>query len=293
MSDHPADSSAEAPEAPVGGEAGGSQAAPEQVDSTPRINPAWEPIRSELGDPVFHKIAPHLKEFDSNHDRQISKLNEQYKWARDLTAGGTTPEHVTAALQLARAIDESPEQVYERLGQFLKQEGRMPNSAAELEAKTDDPDDPGTDEQVPEDPRIAQLLEEQQAMRAFLQQQEFERQSREADQVLDSELEALKADADLNLSKDDIREVLQRAVYLTHTTGQQPPLAEVAKDYVANVRNRILQTPRPGDSAPRLVPATGGNAALTQAKSPGDLSRDETQDLIASLIAQQNASGRG
>jgi hypothetical protein len=292
MSDHPADSSAEVVDsAPVGGEAGGSQA-PEQVDSTPRINPAWEPIRSELGDPVFHKIAPHLKEFDANHDRMVSKLNEQYKWARDLTAGGTTPEHVTAALQLAKAIDESPEQVYERLGQFLKQEGRMPNSAAELEAKTDDPDDPDADEQPQEDPRIAQLLQEQQQMRQFLQQQEFERASREADQTLDSEIKALQADETLNLSKDDIREVLQRAVYLTHTTGKQPSLAEVAQDYVANVRNRILSTPRPGDSAPRLVPSTGGNAAMAQQKSPSDLSREETQDLIASMLAQQNAAAR-
>ena len=129
-------------------------------------------------------------------------------------------------------------------------------------------------------------------MRQFLQQQEFERASREADQTLDSEIKALQADETLNLSKDDIREVLQRAVYLTHTTGKQPSLAEVAQDYVANVRNRILSTPRPGDSAPRLVPSTGGNAAMAQQKSPSDLSREETQDLIASMLAQQNAAAR-
>lgn len=290
MSDHPNDASAEVTDTSVGGEVGGSQQATQE--EAPKVNPAWEPIRQELGDPVFSKIAPHLKEFDSNHDRQISKLNEQYKWAKDLTAGGTTPEHVTAALQLAKAIDESPEQVYERLGQFLQQEGRMPNSAAELEAKTDDPEDPDAAPQAPEDPRIAQLLQEQQEMRAFLQQQEFERAAAREDQELDSELKALEADVDLNLSKDDIREILQRSVYVTHTTGKRVPLAETAQDYVANVRNRILQTPRPGDLAPRLVPSTGGNAALNQARSAEDLDRNETQDLIASLIAQNNANAR-
>lgn len=283
MSDLNADTSAEAPEAPVGGEQQ-EVAAPQQ--EAPKVNPAWEGIRSELGDPVFSKIEKHLREFDSNHDRSVSKLNEQYKWAKEVTEGGYTPQHVTAALQLAKAIDESPEEIYERLGQFLQQQGRMPSSAAELEAKTDDPD--GAEEQA-EDPRIAQLQEQQDRMQQFLQQQEWENASRQADQQLDSELEALKNDADLALSKDDLREVLQRAVYITHTTGKQPPLAEVATDYVQNVRNRILQTPRPGASAPRLVPTAGGNAALAQAQSYGDLSRGDTQDLIATLIAQQNS----
>lgn len=285
MSDHPADTSTEATEVPVGGE---SQGVEQTTPDAPKVNPAWEAIRSELGDPVFSKIAPHLKEFDSNHDRQISKLNNDYKWAKDLTANGdVTPQHVQAALQLARAIDETPEQVYERLGQFLQQEGRMPSSAAELEAKTDDPEDEG---QLPQDPRIAQLEQEQQAMRQFLQQQQFEQQAREADTRLDSEIDALKNDTSLNLSKDDMREILQRAVFVTHTSGKQPPLAEIAQDYVQNVRNRILQTPRPGDSAPRLVPASGGNAAVAQRPNLGDMSRGDTQDLIASLIAQDNAN---
>lgn len=290
MSDHPADTSAEATEVSVGGEAEGVE---QTSTETPKGNPAWEGIRSELGGPVFSKIEKHLREFDSNHDRQISKLNEQYKWAKDLTANGDiTPQHVTAALSLARAIDETPEQIYERLGQFLQQEGRMPASASELEAKTDDPDDP-EGQQPQTNPEIAQLREEQREMKAFLQQQAFERQSQEADTRLDGELEALKANTDLNLSKDDIREILQRAVFVTHTTGKQPPLDEVAQDYVANVRNRILQTPRPGDSAPRLVPASGGNAAVSQRQSYGDMSRGDTQDLIASLIAQDNANAHG
>lgn len=285
MSDHPADTSAEAIEAPVGGEAEVSQA-PAQ-DEAPKVNPAWEPIRAELGDPVFSKIAPHLKEFDANHDRQVSRLNEQYKWAKDITEGGITPQHVTAALQLARSIDESPEQVYERLGQFLQQEGRMPNSAAELEAKTDDPEDPDAPQQI-NDPRLDQILQQNEQMREFLAAQQQQELARQADAQLDSEIDALKNDQALALSKDDMREIIQRAVYVTHTTGKQPPLAEVAQDYVQNVRNRILSTPRPGDSAPRLVPTAGGNAAIAQQKSFAEMSRGETQDALAALIAQDN-----
>jgi hypothetical protein len=270
-----------------GNETGEAQVEPTSVGGesseqpeAPRGNPAWDGIRSELGDVNFSRIESHLKNFDSNHDRAISKLNEKYSWARELEEQGVGPDHVKAAVQLARAMDESPEQVYDRLGQFLREQGRMPDSAKELEAKTDDPDE----EEFDDDPRLKQLQQQQEQMQQFLLQQEQERIQKESDEQLEAEIDALKNDESLNLSKDDMREVLQRAVYFTQT-GKNLPLAEVAKDYVENVRNRILATPRPGASAPRLVPTSGGNAAVGQQKNPGDMSREETQSLIASLIA--------
>lgn len=272
----------------VGGE---GEATHESQPEVPKGNPAWNDIRSELGDPVFSKIEPHLRKFDSEHDRSISKLNEEYAWARELTKNGVTPQQVTASLQLARALDESPEQIYDRLGQFLQQQGRMPNSAAELEAKTDDPED--EEGELPDDPRIAALQEQNERMMQFLQEQQRAEETRQADASLDAEIEALKANTDLNLSKEDIREVLQRAVAIFHTTGREMPLADVAADYIASVRNRILSTTRPGETAPRLVPTSGGNAAVAQRKSYGEMSRGETQDLLASLVAQDNANAQG
>lgn len=244
-------------------------------------NPAWDSIRSELGDVVFHRIEPHLKQFDQNHDRQVSKLNEKYGWARDLEASGVTPEHVQAAVSLAKALDETPEQVYERLGEFLRNEGRMPNSAAELEAKTEDPDDDGDED---DDPRIAQLRQQQEEMREFLIQQEQERVARESDAALDTEIDALKQ-AHPEFGKEDLHEIINRAYARQVQTGQQVPLEVAAQEYLA-LRERFLSAPRPGDSAPRLVPTSGGNAAVAQQKNYGDMDRGEVQDMIAALVAQ-------
>ena len=138
---------------------------------------------------------------------------------------------------------------------------------------------------APADPRIAQLEQQQQMMQDFLAQQETMRVQQEADYVLEQEINELKT-ANPDFSEDDVREVLMRAAFQLQSSGKTAKLSDVAQEYVDKTVNRIRAVPRPGDSAPRLLPTSGGMPGGQQAKPLGQLSRDDVQNLIASSIQQ-------
>ena len=107
----------------------------------------------------------------------------------------------------------------------------------------------------------------------------------EADVALEQEINELKT-AHPDFSEDDVREVLMRAAFQLQSTGKTAKLSDVAQEYVDKTVNRIRAVPRPGDSAPRLLPTSGGMPGGQQAKPLGKLSRDDVQNLIASSIQQ-------
>ena len=88
-------------------------------------------------------------------------------------------------------------------------------------------------------------------------------------------------------SKDDMQEIIRTAAFLSSQSDKVVPLS-VAADQFDALRERILTTPRPGDSAPKLLPTSGGSPSAQQNKSVGALSRNETQDLIAAFLSQSN-----
>lgn len=250
-------------------------------------NPAFEPIRSELGDLAYSRIKSHLEAFDSNNNKRFEKIQNDTKWASDLSKQGVTPQQVAASLGLMQQIDADPVAVYQQLGKWLQENGRMPQTQQELEEALDTDDEDG--EQQFRDPRYDQLAEQNERMMTFLQMEAQKEQARQADADLDAEIDALKT-AHPELAREDIGEILQRAFTKTQMSGKQVPLEAAAQEYLG-LRNRILSTPRPGDSAPRLVPTQGGSSAAAGPRKFSELSRDETQDLIAGLISRDNSRG--
>ena len=86
-----------------------------------------------------------------------------------------------------------------------------------------------------------------------------------------------------------MKEIVNRALALSQQNPNRVvPLSEAADEF-DSLRDRILSTPRPGDSAPKLLPTSGGNPGSGQQRSVGELSRNETQDLIASYLTQGKA----
>lgn len=274
-------------EAPAGGET--QQVVPNAEQQAPTGgNPAFEPIRSELGDLAYSRIEKHLKDFDSNNNKRFEKQASETKWARDLMQTGVTPDRVQASLALAQQIDADPAAVYEQLGKFLQQNGRMPQTQQEMQQVQQAAEDEDGEQQPLDDPRLAQALQQNEQIINFLRAQAEAEQSREADLALDTELDALKQ-AHPEFAREDIAEVIQRA-FTKAQMGKSSSLEEAAQEFLS-VRDRILSTPRPGDSAPRLVPTSGGSSAQSGQRKFSDMSRNETQDLIASLIAQDNQRG--
>lgn len=243
-------------------------------------NPAWDSLRSKLDPVSFHNIQEDLKSFDKNAESRISSLNQQLKQYNELGS----PEQLQNYAMIASRLDTEPEVIYNALGEFLRQNGRLPETAQEMQDAVDE-EEATNEYESPVDPRLAQLEQQQQQMQNFLAQQEQMRVQQEADYTLEQEINELKQ-VHPEFSEDDVREVLMRAAFQLQSGGKAAKLSDVAQQYVDKTVNRIRAVPRPGDSAPRLLPTSGGMPGGQQAKPLGKLSRNDVQSLIASSIEQ-------
>jgi len=243
------------------------------------FNPAWEPIKEKLGDAAFQLIQPELSKWDQGVNKRFETINSEFAPYKELGS----VEELSNYRNIIEQMDSNPEAMYEALGNFLQENGRMP-SKAEAQEIADEIDEE-SDTSV--DPRIEELAQGQEQIRQFLEaQQEAEIQA-QAESELNAEITDLESSR--GYSKDDMQEIIRTAAFLSSQSDKVVPLS-VAADQFDALRERILTQPRPGDSAPRLLPTSGGNAAALQNKTPGSLSRGETQDLISAYLSQ---SGQG
>lgn len=245
-------------------------------DSSSGFNPAWEPIREKLGDSAFQLIQSELGKWDQGVSKRFETLNSQFSPYKDLG----TPEELTQYKQIIDQIDANPEGLYEELGKFLTDNGRMPTKK-EAQVIADDMEEA----EPTSDPRIDELAQGQQRIQEFLAQQQQAEVNAQAESELSKEVSELETQR--GYSKEDMQEVIRRAAFLSANSDKSIPLS-VAADQFDALRERILTTPRPGDSAPRLLPTSGGNPSTQQNRSMGSMSRNETQDLIAAVLSQGN-----
>lgn len=250
-----------------------------ETDST-GINPAWESVRTKLDPVSFHSIQDDLKNFDKNAESRISSLNQQLKEYSEL---GSVEQLQNYAV-IAQRLDTEPETIYNALGEFLKQNGRLPETEKELQDAVDE-EEANENGDAPVDPRIAQLEEQQRRIQEFFEQQEQARIQQEADSALDQEISALKQ-SHPDFTEDDVREILMRAAFQLQTDGKAVKLQDVAQQYIENTVNRIRAVPRPGDSAPKLLPTSGGLPQAAQGQSLGKMSREDVQNFIAGSLQQ-------
>lgn len=247
-------------------------------------NPAWNVFREKLDPITFRNIQDDLKAMDQSANQRITSLNEQYKPWKQFADAGQTPESIQQAVNIAQSLNEKPEEIYAALGAFLEREGRLP-SKQELSQEVDDQKPVG--QQQEDDPRFQQLAQQNQQMMQFLQGQQQQQITQRAEQAIDAEIKSLRT-AHPELTDDDEKEVVRRAALIAQANfakgiQKAPTLEEAHADYAA-LRTRILTTPRAGDSAPQLLPPSGGVPASGNQRTLGQLSRDETQNLVADLI---------
>jgi len=245
-------------------------------------NPAWDTLRTKLDPISFRAIQDDLKAMDSAAQARVTSVNEQYKPWKQFADAGLTPAQIQQSVTIAQQLNEKPEEIYEALGTFLERNGRLPNKQELKQEVAEQQTDPDAAATPTLDPRFETLEQQQQAIMQFLQNQQKVEIDKAADAAIDSETKALRA-AHAELTDDDEKEVIRRAVQIAQTTGKAPTLEEAYADFNA-LRTRILSTPRPGDSAPTLLPTSGGVPTGGNQKSLGQLTRDETQALMADLL---------
>lgn len=251
-------------------------------DSESGFNPAWAPIREKIGDNLFQLVQPELSKFDKAVESRIQSSNAQLNEYKQL---GELPA-IKQAMQLAQRIDADPETVHSMLGEFLQRTGRMPNTQETQQIVEAAADEEAEEQQALSDPRVDQLAQQQEQMVEFLREQQFEQEVSRETAVLEQELNDLKSKG---YSGEDIQTIYNFTVQIAeqrHREGNATPvsLTEGAAQFDA-LRTRLLTAPRAGDSAPKLLPTSGGTPNGTQQRSMGQLSRQETQDLIAARLS--------
>lgn len=277
-------------EAPDGGEGTGGSSDADTTSPTEggdsSGNPAWAGLRSEVDDLTWSRVEPHLKKADQEAQRRITSTNEAYKPWKQFADQGVAPERVQAALSLAQQLDSSPEGVYQYLGEFLQQNGRLPSNA-EVKAADAAGEIDGEEEEPQQlfDPRVDQIQD-------FIQQQANAQVMREAEDALDQETNALK-EAHPELTEEDVQEIITRTAFAAQRNAaagkrEIPSLEDGFKQFDA-LRTRILTAPRPGDSAPRLLPTSGGLPSAGPQKTYGQLSDQESQNMLASYLESQKS----
>ena len=213
-------------------------------------NPAFEPIRQKLG-LQFETIKDDLLEVEKGFNSGITKANSKYAPWKALEDQGLTPDSINQGFGLLRQLNDEPEKIYTALHDFLKQNGRLPQTDAEVQEVIDDAEDDD-----PED-RISKLFEEREAQ-LTQQMEQFQMQQMQ----VKAEQDVAREYADFEKAHPELTDEDRQEIYLRHyqyaASGPQNirSLEDVAKEYTEFV-NRIRSAPRPNDSAPRL-PGAGG-----------------------------------
>lgn len=251
---------------------------PPQQESTAQQgqgNPAWAPIREALDPITFNKIEPHLKEWEKQAQARVTSANQQFEAYKPIL-GDRQPDFVQKAITYAEQLDADPAAVYQMLGAYLQQTGHLPNAQEAQQALEEN-----EEQEVVQDPRVDQIQQ-------GLQQLRQEQLQAQASTRLEADIGKLR-EAHKELVDEDVTEIIRRAAFVAQQNAGRsgakiPTLEEAYGDYVA-LRNRILSTPRAADSAPQLVPPSGGNPAGQQQGSWGSKSRTEVQDAVAALLS--------
>lgn len=254
----------------------------ESQDQPTGYNPVFEPIRQTLGI-QFESILPDLKEIEKGFNSGITKANSKYEPWKVFADQGITPQQVTEGFGLLQQINNEPEKIYAALGEFLKQNGRLPQTDAEIQEVAegaDDEDLSDTDKQLAQ--LKSQFEQQQQILAAQQEQFQMEQLRAKASQDVDREYTSFEQ-AHPELSEDDKKWIYQQHFnYAAQGPQNIRSLEQVFEEYNGLV-SRIRSAPRPNDSAPRL-PGSGGGVPTGQKKRMDELSREESQQALAELL---------
>jgi hypothetical protein len=244
-----------------------TQVTPDQTTETPvvetpqveepKVHPAYEKVLAELPEAWHNKIIPHLQEQDKYYQKEM----EKYTPYKSFVDEGITADLLQGGLNVARAIENDPVQVYEALTEHLKSQGLLAHEAKAAakdmmeQESGEDFEDMFDGEKIP-----AALQKEIDALKAktdevdsWKNEQEMAKATAEAEQELEAEMSALKA-------SHHITEAHEVAIYdlmnAALSAGREITVAQAAQQLQQMVG--AFPSPQSGEPAPVVVGSAGG-----------------------------------
>jgi len=213
----------------------------------PKVHPAYEKLLSELPEAWHSKVTPHLQEQDRYFQQQI----EKYTPFKEYVEQGITPDLLSGGLNLARAIEDNPVEVFNSLKAYLVENGMLEKEAEKQAAEiiSDEADEPQSEIER----KLAELekFKEEQLSRA--QQAELDKATKEATAELDREMSALKSQYALTEQHEIAIYNLMNAAL---GAGKEMSLSDAAKQLQAMIGNfpAVGATQAP----PTIIGGSGG-----------------------------------
>jgi hypothetical protein len=232
------------------------------VDATPvetesKVHPAHEKLLAELPEAWHAKVTPHLQEQDKYFQQQI----EKYTPFKDYVEQGVSPDLILGGLNLARAIESNPQEVFESLRDYLGQQGLLPEEAAQaavdfMESEADE-DAEDIFDAVP-----AELRREIEELKQFRDQQEEIQYYQELEKETDRYTYELETEISDLKSRFNISEAHEIAMYdlmnAALNAGREISLAEAAQQLQSMVGPFAPTNGQAYEPAPTIIGSAGG-----------------------------------
>lgn len=273
-----------------------TQAVPEQpvdvvpeapVEESSKAHPGWDKLLNEIPEAWHGKVTPYLQDADRNFQQQL----EKYTPFKEYVDQGVTPELISGGLNLARAIESNPKEVYDNLKTYLIDNGVMPADAAK-EAASIMENESGEDIEDIMDDVPAALKKEIEDLKNFKTEQEkrqYEAELEKATQDYAAQLETEMTDL---RSKYQITEAHEIAIYdlmnAAINAGREVTLADAAQQLQKIVGNFSPVGATPAEPAPLIV----GNSGGAGVPAPNlEIPKDDKgkAEMLRKMFAEYNA----
>ena len=230
-------------------------------------HPAHEKLLNELPEAWHQKVLPHLQEQDKYFQQEI----EKYTPYKEFVEAGVSPEILRGGINLAKAIETQPLDVYESLTTYLKQNGLLAEEAKQA-AKDIMENESGEDfedifdgEKIPAalQKELNELRQMTQQQQDYLYKQELERETQQELQKLETEMNGLKA-------KYQISEAHETAIYdimnAALNAGRDISLEDAAKQLASMIPGGFvpLTAAKSSEPAPTVIGSAGGAGIQAQ-----------------------------
>jgi hypothetical protein len=258
------------------------------VEPEYKAHPAHEKLLSELPEAWHQKVLPHLQEQDKYFQQEI----EKYGPYKEFVEAGIAPEVLRGGMNLAKAIETQPLDVYESLTDYLKQNGLLAEDAraAAREIMEDESGEDFEDifdgEEIP-----AALKRELQELKQMTQQQQEYLYNQQLEVETQKELKALEEGMSKLRSQYQISEAHEIAIYdimnAAINAGRDITLDDAAKQLAAMIPGGFQSaTPRASsEPAPTVIGSAGGAGIQAQNLSvPKDDA--EKREMLAKMFEQ-------
>lgn len=255
-----------------------TQVTPEQTTEAPtnvvdapasepeyKAHPAHEKLLSELPEAWHQKVIPHLQEQDKYYQQQM----ERFTPFKEYVDQGVSPEVILGGINLARAIESQPTEVYASLKDYLLSQGLLEDDAKQA-AKTimeeesgEDFDEMFDDSEIPSalKKELQELRNLQAEQSSYIEKQELDKATAEYTQELESEMASLRSQFAINDAHETaIYDLMNSAL----NAGREISVADAAKQLQGMVGAFQRIGAVPAESAPMVIGSAGGAGVQAQ-----------------------------